>query len=378
LVVLPSNSAETIKRVAKRFNISADDVIKISGTNKAFLVSLYARIIIGSLLITFQSPGSSMSVFDLLATRVELATPASQRQIEALAKATPEDRRTELSRIASEGVYQSEILPKRYSILDLLEDHPACELSFAAYIDMLKPLSPRQYSISSSPLAAAQFNIAKSHAQQTTLASITYDVHDTPAWSGNGRIFKGVASTYLSACEPGARIRCFVRPTNAAFHLPPDPETPIIMIAAGTGIAPMRGFIQERAAIASGGQQKLGPAILYFGCRHHEKDFIYAEELKQWEKDKVVSVRPAFSKTGPPGSAKYVPERIWDEREEIAKLFLDGAKIFVCGSASKLAKSTAEICKKIWLEKNPGKSDEDANEWLDKQKEDRYVSDVFE
>jgi cytochrome P450/NADPH-cytochrome P450 reductase len=243
---------------------------------------------------------------------------------------------------------------------------------------MLKPLSPRQYSISSSPLAAAQFDTTKSHTQQTMIASITYDVHDTSAWSGNGRIFKGVASTYLSVCEPGARIRCFVRPTNAAFHLPPDPETPIIMIAAGTGIAPMRGFIQERAAIASGGQQKLGPAILYFGCRHHEKDFIYAEELKQWEKDKVVSVRPAFSKIGPTGSVKYVPERMWDEREEIAKLFLDGAKIFVCGSASKLAKSTAEICKKIWLEKNPGKSDEDANEWLDKQKEDRYVSDVFE
>ncbi|OCL14690.1 bifunctional P-450/NADPH-P450 reductase [Glonium stellatum] len=361
LVVLPSNNAETIKRVVKRFGITPNDVIKISGTNKTFL-----------------SPGSSMSVFDLLATRVELGTPASQRQIEALVKATPDDQRSELSRIASEAVYQSEILPKRYSILDILEDHPACKLSFAAYLDMLKPLSPRQYSISSSPLADTQIDVTKPQAHHTSIASITYDVHDAPAWSGNGRTFKGVASTYLSACEPGGRIHCFVRPTNAAFHLPTNHEIPIIMIAAGTGIAPMRGFIQERAIIASGGQQKLGPALLYFGCRHHEKDFIYSEELKQWEKDGVVSVRPAFSKVGPSGSLQYVPERIWDEREEVAKLFLDGAKIFVCGSASKLAKSTSETCKKIWLEKNPGKSEQDADEWLDQQKEDRYVSDVFE
>jgi cytochrome P450/NADPH-cytochrome P450 reductase len=152
------------------------------------------------------------------------------------------------------------------------------------------------------------------------------------------------------------------------------------MVCAGTGLAPMRGFIQERATIKKARNATLGPAILYFGCRHHEKDFIYSDELKQWESDGVVSVRPCFSKIGPAGESKqYVPDRMWEDREELAELFgKENGKIFICGSASKLAKSTAEVCKKIWLERHQQSSEDDAQAWLDRVKEDRYVSDVFE
>lgn len=307
--------------------------------------------------------------------------------------AEEEQQQEDLKRMASDSVYQSEILPKRFAVLDILEKFPDCALPFSAYLDMLKPLSPRvsliqsrtrsmnadiykQYSISSSPLSNPQYNVDKAGDKQTAIASLTYDVHDAPAWSGNGQ-FKGSASTYLASLEPGSKVRCFVKPTQVAFHLPPDPKTPVIMVAAGTGIAPMRGFIQERAALAAAKQQDLGPAILYFGCRHHEKDFIYADELKAWEDARIVSVRPAFSKVGP-GKLSYVPDRIWEERDEVASLFRDGAKILLCGSASKLAKSTGDVCKKIWLEKNPDKTEKDANEWLNNIREERYVSDVFE
>jgi cytochrome P450/NADPH-cytochrome P450 reductase len=201
-------------------------------------------------------------------------------------------------------------------------------------------------------------------------------VHKEKAWSGHGE-FLGVASTYLSRQESGDRVRCFMRPTNVNFHLPLNPLTPIIMVCAGTGLAPMRGFIQERATIKAARKGDLGPALLYFGCRHHEKDYIYADELKQWEKEGVVSLRTCFSKMGLEGASKYVPDRMWEEREELAALFREGAKVFVCGSAKKLAKSAAEACKKIYKEKT-GKSDTEAQEWLDKVKEDRYVSDVFE
>jgi len=280
--------------------------------------------------------------------------------------------------MAFDSVYQSEILPKRYSLLDLLEQFPDCKLPLSLYLDMLKPLSPRQYSISSSPLANLQYDVDKAADKQTIVASLTYDVHDAPAWSGNEHRFKGSASTYLASLEPGNKIRCYVKSTQVSFHLPQDPKTPVIMIAAGTGIAPMRGFMQERAAIAAAKQQELGPAILYFGCRHYEKDFIYSDELKAWEDAGVVSVRPAFSKVGPGDHQEYVPDRIWNERDEVASLFADGAKILLCGSASKLAKSTGDVCKKIWLEKNTGKTEKDAEEWLDLQREERYVSDVFE
>ncbi|KAL8787186.1 MAG: hypothetical protein Q9195_007877 [Heterodermia aff. obscurata] len=308
--------------------------------------------------------------------RTELNSSATQRQLEVLlAHATSDDDKTALKSLTSDEVFQSQVLDRNYSLIDLLEDHTSVELPLASYIDMLKPLTPRQYSISSSPLA-------ESHhlAPDTFTATITYDVHTAPARSGSSRTFHGVATSYLASLRPGSRIHCFVRPTNAAFHLPTDPTVPIIMIAAGSGIAPMRGFIEERAAIASARSIKLGPALLYFGCRDSELDYIYRAELADWERQGVVAVRPCFSKRGPEeGSVyKYTHERIWAERDEVARLFGEGAKIFVCGSASKLAKSTAGVLKKIWLERHPEKSEEDAEEALQAQKEERYVTDVFE
>lgn len=88
----------------------------------------------------------------------------------------------------------------------------------------------------------------------------------------------------------------------------------------------------------------------------------------------------AFSQHGPEGEPqyKYVADRMWEERKELTSLFTAGAKIFVCGSASKLAKSSADVCMKIWREKHPEASEEDAFEWLQTQREDRYVSDVFD
>ncbi|KAF2088806.1 cytochrome P450 [Saccharata proteae CBS 121410] len=365
LVVLPLNPPAAVHRIVRLFNLAPDDTVKISKTNKAYLVSL-----------PFSLQTGNVSVFELLATRVELNTPASQKQIEAIIQTAPEDKRKSMEKMASDEYYRSEILAKRVSIIDFLEDNPSCNLSFGAYLDMLKPLTPRQYSISSSPLLPT----ISASGEPTTVASVTYDVHSAPALSNPSRTFDGVASTYMARLEPGSRIRCYVRSTNAAFHLPKNAETPIIMMAAGTGIAPMRGFIQERACIAQGGARKVGPALLFFGCRDHEKDFIYADELKKWEDDGVVAVRPAFSKTGPKGGDgfKYVHDRIWAEREELSQMFLQGAKIFVCGSAAKLGKSASEVCKKIWLEKHPGKTEEDAEKWLEEQREERYVSDVFE
>ncbi|KAF2730502.1 cytochrome P450 [Polyplosphaeria fusca] len=360
LVVLPTNPLNTVRRLLKRFGISPDDSILVTGTNKAYL-----------------SPDTSISVFDLMMTRVELGTPASQKQIQTLIDATPGDKRSKLTPFLDDSTYQASVLEKRFTILDLLEDNPSTDLPFPVYLDMLKPLTPRQYSISSSPFANLEFVTTPSGTMvQKLFASLTYDVHDEAALSGHGQ-FHGVASTYLARHEPGERIRCFARPTNANFHLPTDPLTPIIMACAGSGMAPMRAFIQERAAIKAARNQKLGPAVLYFGCRDEGADYIYADELAAWEKEGIVSVRPCFSKSGA-GAPKYVHERIWEDREELRSLFAEkGAKIFVCGSASKLAKSTADVCKKIYMEAK-GVGEDEAREWLEKVKEDRYVSDVFE
>jgi cytochrome P450/NADPH-cytochrome P450 reductase len=318
-------------------------------------------------------------VVELIGARVELSTPVSKRQLQTIARtASVEEDGKALERLSFDEVFDSEVLAKRISVLDILEDFPACKLSFAEYLDMVKPLSPRQYSISSSPLASDPHPKHGHHGPIN--ASITFDVHKAPARSGNGRNFEGVASTYLATRPVNSKLRCFVRATNASFHLPKNQETPVIMISAGTGIAPMRGYIEERAALAEASSRKLGKAILYFGCRDHERDYIYGEQLKQWEQLGAVDVRPTFSQRGPEEARqhRYVHERIWDEREELASLFHEGAKIFVCGSASKLAKSAASVLEKVWLERHPGKSDKEAFEWLQAQREERYVSDVFD
>lgn len=331
-----------------------------------------------------------MTAYELIGTRVELATPASQRQVATLAAKLPTSEK--LKALASDAsAYRSDVLEKRVSVLDLLEEFPSCDLSFAEYLAMLQPLAPRQYSISSSPLAyppvpstTASFpeNAAADDDSTTCLTcSIIYDVLEgAPALSGRGS-FTGVASSYLSNLPPGSRLRCSVRGTaSSKFRLPPDPKTPVVMVAAGTGIAPMRAFVQERAAVAGarGGPAALGPAVLFYGCKDHEDDFLYRDELAAWEAAGAVKVRTAFSKRAPEGQATaHADDVIWGQREEVRNLFKDGARVLVCGSASRLGRSTHDVCVRIYREGHPEVSAEEAEEWMMRQKEDRYLSDVF-
>lgn len=330
--------------------------------------------------------------------RVELNAPPTQRQLATLLAATtsPSERKS-LESLSSTEHYHASVVGKNYSTLSILEDHPSAHLPLGSYIDTLKPLAPRQYSIASSPLASHRFDAARN----THSLSLIYDVHVAPAWDGGGkeRVFRGVASSYLAGLAPGDRIHGYVRKTNnPAFRLPVD-GSPVIMVAAGSGLAPMRGFVEERVALAEaagegggggkaegvgpGKKKTLPPALLYFGCRDFEKDFICKDELLAAEKAGVVGMRSTFSKRGPEaegkeGGVRYAYERMWKERDECSELFRDGAKILLCGSAGKLARSTAETLKKVWLERNEGKTEEEAEEWLERQKEDRYVTDVFD
>ncbi|EPE27540.1 Cytochrome P450 [Glarea lozoyensis ATCC 20868] len=350
LVVTPRNPKIVVERVISHFDLKEDQNISFKNSKKFFL------------------PTTPISVKEFLFTAVELSTPITKKQVETVVASAKQEQKSKIEILRDAEVYQG-LLKRRYSILDILDEYDV-DIPLSTYVDMLQPLAARQYSISSSALYPDNNPGNEEHAD---ILSITYDVLEQPALSGNGT-FYGVASTYLASRRPGDRIACATRSTNVNFRLPKDPETPVIMIAAGTGIAPMRAFIQERAAIAEAGARKLGPAILFFGCRHADKDFIYKDELSKWESEGIVEVKPAFSKMS--DKPVYVQDVIWENREKARTMFQAGGKIFLCGSASKLGKSAADICKKIYRE---GKncSEEEAAEWLDRQKEDRYVSDVF-
>ena len=195
-------------------------------------------------------------------------------------------------------MYAQEVLAKRVSLLDILEVHPDIQPAFAQYLEMIPPIRIRQYSISSSPLW---------NPQRVTL---TISLVKAPALSGKDEEFMGVATTYLDSLRPGDKVQMAVRPSGA-FHLPLDPSVPVVMIAAGSGVAPMRGFIQERALQKEAGRE-VGKMTLFFGCRSPDDDFLYSKtDLEEWSKQGILEIRPAFSRDSEKsGGCKHVQEYV--------------------------------------------------------------------
>lgn len=343
LAVLPINPIEVVRRVLKRLELSADTQIKILSPTETFLPT-----------------GYPVSASEILRGYVELTQPISRKRLEALAaQCKDEKEQTSLARLGGDA-YQTDILEKRLCILDILELYPSCDLTFPQYLRMLPSLRVRQYSISSSPLWSSE------------VVTLTIDVLDAPALSGHGRYY-GVASNYLTNLKKGDRLGCSVRASNAEFHLPVDTKVPVVMFAAGTGISPFRGFIQERAAQIICGRD-VGPVILYFGCRS-ENDFLYSDELEKWSKVGAVQIKSVFSRE-PNDGKKYVPDLVWEDRKEIIKLYLEGARFYTCGSATKLGGSMKTCFIKIISEYK--QCDETkATEILEKISVNRYSIDVF-
>ncbi|MCJ1377521.1 hypothetical protein MMC17_000616 [Xylographa soralifera] len=347
LGVHPINPPETMQRVAKQFDLSLDAVICIKSKD------------------TFFPQGVPMPIRDMLGPYVELGQAATRSGVKTLIHHTDDSAtKAQLESLIGDS-FATTISAKNTSILDLLEAYPSIALPFPAYLAMLTSLHPRQYSISSSPLA------------NPGTCSLTFSVLAAPALSDQSRTFLGVASTYLSSLSPGDRLTATHQPSAPSFHLPTEAAgTPLIMICAGTGIAPFRGFIQERATLSASGKP-LAPALLFMGCRDPHADALYDKELAQWTTAGAVAVRWAFSRGGSNGAQKkHVQERLWDERREVKTLFDQGAKLFVCGKRA-MADGVAEVVRRMrreWADESALQ----AGEWFERVKGERFVSDVFD
>jgi cytochrome P450/NADPH-cytochrome P450 reductase len=170
-------------------------------------------------------------------------------------------------------------------------------------------------------------------------------------------------------------VYAFVKDTKSAFRLPDDPRTPVIMIGPGTGLAPFRGFLQERLALKSAGSP-VGPSLLFFGCRHPEQDFIYADELRGFEDAAVTRARTAFSRL--PGERKcYVQDRLLEARDEVWDLLERGAVVYVCGDAGRMAPDVRRAFAMLYVERT-GAVPRAAEDWLETMvAQDRYLVDVW-
>ncbi|RHZ59800.1 uncharacterized protein CDV56_105806 [Aspergillus thermomutatus] len=303
LAVLPMNPRVTVGRVFRRFQLSWDAVLTVQGDQCTPLPT-----------------DQPTSAWDVLTAYVELAQPATRRNVLTLAGYAREAGEKERLEQLAGDQFQHEITEKRVSVLDLLEKYPSVELPIGLFLGLLPPMRIRQYSISSSPL------------KDPHCVSLSYSLLDEPSLSGQGRHI-GVATSYIANLSPNERLHVAVRPSHVAFHLPQTPEsTPIICIAAGSGIAPFRGFIQERAVQLAAGRA-LAPALLFYGCRGRADNF-YREEFDQWEKEGAVTVKRAYSRETASEEVvgcKYVQDRLAKEKDELSELWNKGAKLFVCG-----------------------------------------------
>jgi cytochrome P450/NADPH-cytochrome P450 reductase len=352
LSVVPRNDPALVDSVARRFGFLPADQIKLQ-------VAEGRRA---------QLPvGDAVSVGRLLTEFAELQQIATRKQIQIMSEHTrcPVTKPKLLAYVgdddASTERYRSDVLGKRKSVFDLLEEHPACELPFHAYLEMLSLLAPRYYSISSSPAGDA------------ARCSVTVGVVEAPASSGRG-VYKGVCSNYLAGRRAGDTVHATVRETKAGFRLPDDPSVPIIMIGPGTGLAPFRGFLQERADRKAKGAS-LGAAMLFFGCRHPEQDYLYADELKAFAADGVTELHTAFSRAD--GAKTYVQHLVAAQKDRVWGLIEKGAIIYVCGDGGKMEPDVKAALVSIYRERSGANADA-GQRWIDDLgTKNRYVLDVW-
>jgi cytochrome P450/NADPH-cytochrome P450 reductase len=222
----------------------------------------------------------------------------------------------------------------------------------------------RYYSISSSPLA------------ESRTASITVAVVNAPARSGQGT-YQGICSTYLAHHPAESVIDGFVHQPHLPFQPPEDATRPIIMIGPGTGLAPFRGFLQERAARQAKGE-RLGTALLFFGCRHPDQDFLYKEELEGYAKQGVVTLYAAYSRMD--GQAKcYVQDTMRQHADEIWQLIQQGAVIYICGDGGNMEPAVRATLASICQEHANGSAGAgEPRDWIAGLRgEQRYLADVW-
>jgi cytochrome P450 / NADPH-cytochrome P450 reductase len=353
LGVLPRNHPELIRRAMFRFGLDAGQYLTI--------VARYGS-------HTHLPIDEPTPLLGVLGTCVELQDVAKRSDIELMVSYTddPEQRATLEELIGDDAEAQARyrervFLPNR-SLLDLLEEFPACALPFEVYLDLLPPLRPRYYSISSSPLV------------DQGVCSITTGVLRAPARSGHGE-YAGICSNHLATSPNNSTVFVFVRDPGIGFRPPDNAHVPMIMVGAGTGLAPYRGFLQDRAVLKQQGVP-VAESPLFFGCRNPNADYLYADELQEYELLGVARVVTAFSRV--PGQPRqYVQDAIQEHGGEVWSLLEQGAHVFVCGNARTIAPAVRAALTAIHHQQAGGPM-RDSEAWLaNLRAENRYVEDIW-
>jgi sulfite reductase (NADPH) flavoprotein alpha-component len=244
---------------------------------------------------------------------------------------------------------------KDLQVVDVLQSHPA-SWTAQELVHVLRPLAPRLYSIASSQDVVGD----EAH---LTVAVVDYE--------SNGERRLGAASAHLAGLAgEEAKVRVFVEP-NGRFRLPDDPSRDVIMVGAGTGVAPFRGFLQQREALGATGRN-----WLVFGARHFESEFLYQVEWQEAvRKGHLHRIDVAFSRDRTPRA--YVQHRLREAGREVFAWLEAGAHLYVCGDAERMAPDVHAALLDVVAEQ--GRLDREASEAYVRRLSDerRYLRDVY-
>ncbi|KAG4079831.1 hypothetical protein HA402_014962 [Bradysia odoriphaga] len=278
--------------------------------------------------------------------------------------ATDEDEKTRLNQLAqAPEEYKKWIMSNYPSLLDVLLEFPSVRITPEFLLSRQPLLAPRLYSISSS-LRAHPNEV------QLTMSLVQFSAQKGPA----GAKKFGVCTSFFDRL-PEHQVHSFVRPC-ASFRLPDDSSVPIILIGAGSGIAPFRSFWQEREAIANeSGNSSLGKCILFFGCRSRDIDYLYEEEhTKLLERGILHNVFVALSRED---RRIYVQDEVFEQRSLVFDLLeRQGAHVYVCGDAA-MADGVRKSLQKVYTSAASYNESEAENVVDDLFNENRYHEDVF-
>nr|WP_310618168.1 sulfite reductase subunit alpha [Pantoea cypripedii] len=298
-------------------------------------------------------PGFDRNLGDLLTYQFEISEP-SRKLIEWVGQNTTNQELRHVLQHDDKDTLGVWLWGK--DTLDLLQLELTRSLSVPEFVAMLRPLQHRAYSISSS---------SKAHPNQVhlTIASVRY--HSA------GRARNGVCSTYLAErVRRGEKPAIFISP-NKAFRVPANNKAPLIMVGPGTGIAPFRAFLQERKVTGAEGKN-----WLFFGDQHQEHDYIYQDELNEWQQSGLLThLDLAFSRDQE--EKIYVQNRMLEKGAELYAWLQEGAYFYVCGDASRMAKDVDSALYEV-VRQFGGLSSERAAAYIDQLKKDkRYLRDVY-
>jgi sulfite reductase (NADPH) flavoprotein alpha-component len=332
----------------------AGDALGVIAKNDPALVEavLHATHLNGSESITL-AKFPAMPIAEALTHHLQI-NKLTRKIVERFAQATAAPQLTAL--LATEQQAHLEDFCYGRDVLDLLLEYPGAIADAQALASLLPKLAPRLYSISSSPLAHA----GEVH---TTVAVVRYRAHN--------RDRGGVCSTMLSARQkPGDTLPVYIQP-NKRFRLPADPSAPILMIGPGTGIAPFRSFLHERRALGATGKN-----WLFFGDRSASTDFLYRDELEAMQRDgHLTQLSLAFSRDQ--AQKIYVQDRMAEQGSEFFRWLQDGASVYVCGDASRMAKDVDATLHTL-IEQDGALTKDAAAEYVQQLKDDhRYHRDVY-